>query len=164
MQKTFNVLFLCTGNTGRSIMGEGLLNLLGQGRFKAYSAGSKPGAQPNPFALEQLQKAGCDTSAMYSKSWDVFEGPDAPVMDIVITVCDKAAKEPCPVWPGHPLTAHWEFDNPGGATDEEKRASFFKVFSQIRRRVELLANLPDEKLEHLALKTALQQIAQMPNN
>lgn len=164
MQKTFNVLFLCTGNTGRSIMGEGLLNLLGQGRFKAYSAGSKPGTQPNPFALEQLQKAGYDTSGMYSKSWDVFERADAPVMDIVITVCDKAAKEPCPVWPGHPLTAHWEFDNPGGATDEEKRASFFKVFRQIRRRVELLVNLPDEKLEHLALKTALQQIAQTPVN
>lgn len=159
MQKTFNVLFLCTGNTGRSIMAEGLLNLLGRGRFKAYSAGSKPGSKPNPFALEQLQKAGYDTGDMHSKSWDVFEQQNAPQMDMVITVCSKAASETCPIWPGHPATAHWEFDNPAGDTDEEKRASFFKVFNQIKHRVELLTNLPDDKLENLALKSSLQDIA-----
>ena len=143
MQKTFNVLFLCTGNTGRSIMGEGLLNLLGQGRFKAYSAGSKPGAQPNPFALEQLQKAGCDTSAMYSKSWDVFEGPDAPVMDIVITVCDKAAKEPCPVWPGQPMTAHWGIEDPAAVDgpDIQKEAAFVAAFRYMKNRISTFTSL-----------------------
>lgn len=162
MSKIFNVLFLCTGNSARSIMAEGLLNHLGNGRFKAYSAGSKPATAPNRFALEQLEKAGCDTRGLYSKSWNVFENADAPIMDIVITVCSKAAKEPCPVWPGHPLTSHWDFDNPCGETDEELRHSFFRVFSQIRRRVELLANLPDDKLEHLALKTALHEIGSAP--
>ncbi len=162
MPKTFNVLFLCTGNSARSIMAEGLLNHIGKGRFKAYSAGSKPAMEPNRFALEQLEKAGCDTSSLKSKSWHVFEGPDAPVMDIVITVCSSAANETCPTWPGHPLTSHWDFDNPVGETDEEKRISFFKVFSQIRRRIELLVNLPDEKLEKLALKSALHEISRNP--
>lgn len=162
MQKTFNVLFLCTGNSARSIMSEGLLNLLGQGRFKAYSAGSKPAARPNPFAIELLQKAGYDTSEIHSKSWNVFEGPNAPVMDIVITVCGNAANETCPIWPGHPATAHWGYDDPHGETDDEKRASFFKVFNQIKRRVELLISLPDDKLENLALKTSLKAIGESP--
>lgn len=160
MSKTFNVLFLCTGNSARSIMAEGLLNHVGKGRFKAFSAGSKPATEPNHFALEQLEKAGCDTRGLTSKSWHVFEAPDAPIMDIVITVCSSAAKETCPTWPGHPLTSHWDFDNPAGSTDEEKRISFFKVFSQIQRRIGLLINLPDEKLEKLALKTALHKISQ----
>lgn len=162
MSKTFNVLFICTANSARSIMSEGLLNHLGKGRFKAYSAGSKPGTQPNPFAIELLQKVGYDTSAMYSKSWDVFEGADAPVMDIVITVCGNAANETCPIWPGHPTTAHWGYDDPHGETAEEKRASFAKIFTQIKRRVELLTSLPDDKLENLALKTSLQNIAESP--
>lgn len=162
MPRVFNVLIICTGNSARSIMAEGLLNHLGEGRFKANSAGSKPAAAPNPYALEQLKKAGCDIDGLYSKSWSVFEQPDAPVMDIIITVCSNAAKETCPVWPGHPVSAHWDFDNPAGETDEEKRHSFFEVFNQIRRRVELLVNLPDDKLEHLALKTSLNEIATAP--
>ncbi len=162
MAKTFNVLFLCTGNSGRSIMSEGLLNLLGQGRFKAYSAGSQPAAKPNPFAIELLQKAGYDTSGMYSKSWNVFDEPGAPVMDMVITVCGNAAKEVCPIWPGHPATAHWGYDDPVGETDEEKRMAFFKVFNQIKQRIEVLVSLPDEKLERLSLKASLQEIGQKP--
>ncbi len=162
MPRVFNVLFICTGNSARSLMAEGLLNHLGEGRFKAHSAGSKPAGKPNAYALEQLKKAGCDTESLYSKSWSVFEQADAPVMDIIITVCGNAAQEPCPVWPGRPVSAHWEFDNPSGETDEEKRHSFFEVFNQIRRRVELLVNLPDDKLEHLALKTSLNEIGSAP--
>ncbi|WP_028448684.1 arsenate reductase ArsC [Chitinibacter tainanensis] len=148
--KVYNVLFLCTANSARSIMSEGLLNHLNDGRFKAFSAGSKPGTQPNPFALELLQKIGHDTSYMYSKSWDVFEGEDAPKMDIIITVCGNAASEPCPIWPGHPITAHWGYDDPHGDTDEEKRHSFAQIFAQIKHRIELLLSLSDESLANLA--------------
>jgi arsenate reductase len=147
--KVYNVLFLCTANSARSIMSEGLLNQLGEGRFKAFSAGSQPGTQPNPFAIELLQKIGHDTSYMYSKSWDVFEPADAPQMDLIITVCGNAASETCPIWPGHPITAHWGYDDPHGETDEEKRRSFTQIFHQIKHRVELLVSLPDEKIEHL---------------
>ncbi|WP_043648706.1 arsenate reductase ArsC [Chitinilyticum litopenaei] len=150
MSKKFNVLFLCTANSARSIMSEGLLNHLGGERFQAYSAGSQPGTQPNPLAIELLQKLGHDTSYMYSKSWDVFEGEDAPKMDIIITVCGNAAKETCPYWPGHPVTAHWGYDDPHGETEEEKRQSFAKIFLQIKHRIELLISLPDEKIAHLA--------------
>ena len=150
MSKVYNVLFLCTANSARSIMSEGLLNQLGAGRFKAFSAGSQPGTQPNPFAIELLQKIGHDTAYMYSKSWDVFETPDAPQMDLIITVCGNAASEVCPIWPGHPITAHWGYDDPHGETDDEKRHSFAQIFTQIKHRIELLVNLSDEKIEHLA--------------
>ncbi|WP_035053336.1 arsenate reductase ArsC [Andreprevotia chitinilytica] len=149
MSKTYNVLFLCTANSARSVMSEGLLNVLGNERFHAYSAGSHPSGRVNPFAIELLDKIGYDTSKLYSKSWDEFETPDAPKMDLVITVCDNAKGETCPIWPGHPITAHWGYEDPHGNTDEEKRASFGKIFLQIKRRVELLVSLPDDKIEHL---------------
>ncbi len=153
MNKTYNVLFLCTGNSARSVMAEGLLNLLGQGRFRAFSAGSQPTGRVNPFALEILQSVGCDTSGLRSKRWDEFAAPGAPPMDFIITVCDNAAGEACPIWPGHPATAHWGFEDPAAVqgTDAEKRAAFHKVFHQIRHRVQLFLQLPVDKLDRLAL-------------
>ncbi|MFZ5560290.1 MAG: arsenate reductase ArsC [Pseudomonadota bacterium] len=153
MNKTYNVLFLCTGNSARSVMAEGLLNLLGQGRFRAFSAGSQPTGRVNPFALEILQSVGCDTSGLRSKRWDEFAAPGAPPMDFIITVCDNAAGEACPVWPGHPATAHWGFEDPAAVqgTDAEKRAAFHQVFHQIRHRVQLFLQLPVDKLDRLAL-------------
>lgn len=153
MNKTYNVLFLCTGNSARSVMAEGLLNLLGQGRFRAFSAGSQPTGRVNPFAIEILQSVGCDTSGLRSKRWDEFAAPGAPPMDFIITVCDNAAGEACPIWPGHPATAHWGFEDPAAVqgTDEEKRAAFHKVFHQIRNRVQLFLQLPVDKLDRLAL-------------
>jgi arsenate reductase len=162
MSAAYNVLFLCTGNSGRSILSEGLLNLLGRGRFRAFSAGSQPAARPNPLALELLQQAGCDIRDLRSKSWLEFEAPDAPQMDIVITVCANAAAAPCPVWPGHPATAHWSYDDPVGDDDAQRRAAFARVFQQIRRRIEALCALPDESLAPAARKTALQSIGALP--
>lgn len=155
--RVFNVLFLCTGNSARSIMSEGLLNVFGQGRFHAYSAGTSPAEQISPFAIELLQGIGYNTSRLRPKSWQEFEGPNAPHMDIVITVCDQARGEACPAWPGHPVTAHWAYEDPHGTTDEELRASFSKIFTQIKRRVDLLISLPTEKLEHLSLNDAAVQ-------
>ena len=150
MSKTYNVLFLCTANSARSVMSEGLLNVLGEGRFKAFSAGSHPSGKVNPFAIELLNKIGYDTSTLRSKSWVEFESADAPQMDLVITVCDNAKGESCPIWPGHPITAHWGYEDPHGNTDEERRASFTHIFLQIKQRIELLVSLPDDKIEHLA--------------
>mgnify|MGYP002037160574 FL=1 len=135
--KTYNVLFLCTGNSARSIMAEAMLNTMGKGRFKAYSAGSHPGGTVNPFAIEQIKGTGYALDNLRSKSWDEFALPDAPHMDIVITVCDSAAGEVCPFWPGQPVSAHWGFEDPAAAkgTDEEKRAVFSKVAKQIHTRV-----------------------------
>ncbi|SMC25359.1 arsenate reductase [Andreprevotia lacus DSM 23236] len=153
-----NVLFLCTANSARSIMSEGLLNLLGGDRFRAFSAGSKPGTQPNPHAMALLQQAGFDTAGMYSKSWHAFEGADAPQMDLIITVCGNAANEVCPVWPGHPVSAHWGYEDPHGDTEAEKRASFEKIFLQIRRRIDALVALPDQALHGAALVQAARDI------
>jgi arsenate reductase len=150
VSKTYNVLFLCTANSARSIMSEGLLNILGEGRFRAYSAGSTPSGTVSPYAIELLQKIGYNTDTLHSKSWREFEGSDAPHMDIVITVCDRAHGETCPVWPGHPISAHWGYEDPHGETDDEKRASFTHIFLQIKQRIELLVSLPDDKIEHLA--------------
>ncbi|MCW3479096.1 arsenate reductase ArsC [Neisseriaceae bacterium JH1-16] len=157
-EKVFNVLFLCTANSARSVMAEGWLNTLGQGRFHAYSAGSQPSGRVNPHAIALLDSIGYDTRSLRSKSWDEFEGEAAPRMDIVITVCGNARGESCPVWPGHPLTAHWEFEDPHGDSEAALVAAFGKVFTQIKHRVELLVNLPDDKLEHLSLSSALQEI------
>lgn len=158
-----NVLILCTGNSARSIMSEALFNILGQGRFQAFSAGSHPLGRVNPFAIEKLQSIGYDISNLRSKSWDEFATPGAPKMDFVITVCDNAAGEVCPIWPGVPVTAHWGFEDPGvGGTDEEKRASFSKVFEQIRRRVSLFVALPLETLDQLAIKREMDRIGKMP--
>ncbi len=161
MNRLYNVLFLCTANSARSVMAEGLLNKLGAGRFRAFSAGSHPSGRVNPFALEMLERAGCATAGVRSKAWDEFAAPGAPLMDIVITVCDNAAGEVCPVWPGHPATAHWGYPDPAAraGSDEEKRAAFVRVFAQIRDRVQMLAGLEVDKLDRLALARELNAMA-----
>lgn len=153
--RVLNVLFLCTHNSARSILAEAILNHLGQGRFKAYSAGSspRPNQQPHPLALETLRHAGVATEGLSSKSWDVFAAPDAPHMDLIITVCDNAAGEVCPFWPGHPATAHWGYADPsaGDGDEAQQREAFRQTLHLIRQRMELLVNLPTERLapEHL---------------
>jgi arsenate reductase (thioredoxin) len=160
--RRFNVLFLCTHNSARSIMAEALLNKLGGHRFQAFSAGSHPGSGPNPFALEKVKSLGIATDSMRSKSWDEFAQAGAPHMDIIITVCDDAAGEMCPVWPGHPATAHWGFPDPSRTpgTDDAKRKAFDEVFHAIRGRIQLLVSLRPDQLERLALPAELKRIAQ----
>ena len=157
--KAINVLFLCTHNSARSILAEALLNHLGQGRFKGFSAGSSPrdNQQPNPLGLQTLQKAGISTDGLYSKSWDEFALPDAPHMDLVITVCDNAAGEVCPYWPGQPATAHWSYADPsaGDGTETEKLEAFRQTLHALHQRLALLVSLPPAKLE----KTLLQDTA-----
>jgi arsenate reductase len=150
--KPYNVLVLCTGNSARSIMAEALLNTLGMGRIRAYSAGSHPTGKVNPFAIEEVEGLGYPLKNLRSKSWDEFARPDAPKMDFVITVCDIAAGEVCPVWPGKPLTAHWGFEDPAAVqgTDEEKRRAFRKVFHEIRARVASFVNLPLRSVDKTA--------------
>ncbi len=161
-ERPYNVLFLCTGNSARSIMAEAILNKLGRGRFQAYSAGSSPAGQVNPFALELLQRDNLATEGLRSKSWDEFAAAGAPHMDFVFTVCDKAAGEVCPVWPGQPMTAHWGFEDPvafqGG--DEEKRRFYSHIFMQISTRLHLLLSLPIDKLDRLRLQEELHAIGQ----
>ena len=158
-----NVLFLCTHNSARSILAEALLNTIGKGRFKAFSAGSSPreNQQPNPLGLQVLQNAGIAIDGLHSKSWDVFAGPDAPQMDLIITVCDNAAGEVCPVWPGHPATAHWSYSDPseGDGSNAEKLEAFRKTLHAIKRRLELFCSLPDAKLEQALLQTSARQLA-----
>ena len=151
-----NVLFLCTHNSARSILAEALLNHLGKNRFKAYSAGSSPRAnqQPNPLALETLSQAGVSIDGLRSKTWDEFALPDAPHMDLVITVCDNAAGEVCPYWPGQPATAHWGYADPseGDGDEAHKREAFRQTLHAIRRRLDLLVNLPAASVERLMLQ------------
>lgn len=156
-----NVLFLCTGNSARSILAEAYLNMAGKGRFTAYSAGSKPGGRVNPFALELLRKNGIATEALRSKSWDEFAVPGAPRMDLVLTVCDSAAAEPCPFWPGQPMTAHWGVPDPAAVegSDDDKRRAFLTAYSTLSNRINLLLNLPMDKLDRLAIKHKLDDIA-----
>jgi arsenate reductase (thioredoxin) len=156
----FNVLFLCTGNSARSIIAEAVLNSLGLGKFKAYSAGSHPTGQINPFALELLQKNKLATSDLRSKDWNEFSRPDAPFMHFVFTVCDRAAAESCPVWPGQPMTAHWGVTDPAGVQGSEasKRAAFLKTYGELYRRISLFTSLPFESLSKLALKENLDEI------
>ena len=141
-------------------MAEALLNTIGRERFQAFSAGSMPSGRVNPFAIEMARTIGYLTDDIRSKSWDEFALPDAPKMDIIITVCDDAAGEACPIWPGHPATAHWGFPDPSKmqGSDDDKRRAFGKVFHDIRRRIELLVNLPVDKLERLALANELKRI------
>jgi protein-tyrosine-phosphatase len=155
-----SVLFLCTGNSARSILAEAYLNHAARGRFRAHSAGSHPAGQVNPFALELLRKSALPTTRARSKSWDEFAAPGAPKMDFVFTVCDSAAAEVCPVWPGHPVTAHWGVPDPAavGGTDEAKRRAFKDAFTALSRRIDLFLALPVEKLENLALKKKLDEI------
>jgi arsenate reductase (thioredoxin) len=157
-----NVLFLCTGNSARSILAESLVNNLsiGGGKFKGYSAGSQPKGAVHPLALETLRQHHLPAEGFRSKSWEEFARPQAPRMDFVITVCDQAAAETCPVWPGQPMSAHWGIPDPAAVTgtDEEKRRAFRDAFLVLRRRIELLAALPLDKLRGLALKERLDQI------
>jgi protein-tyrosine-phosphatase len=160
MAASLNVLFLCTGNSARSILAEAYLNSAGKGRFKAYSAGSKPGGKVNPFALELLAKTRIDTADLRSKSWDEFAAPGSPKMDFVFTVCDNAAAEPCPYWPGQPMTAHWGVPDPAAVegSDDEKRRAFRQALGVLSARINLLINLPMDKLDRLAIKQKLDQI------
>ena len=155
-----NVLFLCTGNSARSILAEAYLNAAGRGRFKAYSAGSHPTGKVNPFALELLAKHRIDTAGYRSKNWDEFAQPGAPKLDFVLTVCDNAAGEVCPIWPGQSTTAHWGVPDPAAVTgtDEQKRAAFRKAFTELSTRINLLLALPVEKLDRLVLKQKLDEI------
>ena len=155
-----NVLFLCTGNSARSILAEVYLNSAGGGRFVAYSAGSNPGGTVNPFALELLAKHRMPTEGLRSKSWDEFAATDAPHIDVVITVCDSAAAETCPYWPGQPMTAHWGVPDPAAVqgTDEDKRRAFLSAYSTLSNRINLLLNLPPERVGRVALKRALDDI------
>ncbi|HKA43203.1 MAG TPA: arsenate reductase ArsC [Burkholderiales bacterium] len=159
--RTYNVLFLDSGNSARSVMAEAVLNELGGGRFRAYSAGSNPTGKVSPFTIELMRTNGLPTDALRSKSWDEFGRPDAPEMDFVITLCDRAAGEACPVWPGHPVTAFWGFEDPACAqgSDEEKWDKFRHVYEQIAARVRLLINLPLPRLDHLARESEVRELA-----
>ncbi len=158
-----NVLFLCTHNSARSILAEAILNSLGKGRFKAYSAGSNPreNQQPSPMALKTLETAGISTVGLRSKNWDEFATADAPHMDLVITVCDDAAGEVCPVWPGHPATAHWAYSDPSAVhgTDEQKLAAFRHTLHDMYRRLDLLINLPLASVQRLMLEKSARDLS-----
>ncbi len=161
--KPINVLFLCTHNSARSILAEAALNNLGQGRFKAFSAGSSPreNQQPNPMALAVLDKAGISIEGLHSKSWDEFGKPDSPQMDLVITVCDNAAGEACPYWPGQPATAHWGYPDPSEVqgTDEQRMEAFRQTLHAIHRRLELLVNLPADRVQKLMLQQTARDLS-----
>lgn len=156
-EKIYNTLFLCTGNSARSILAEALLNNFGSDRFRAYSAGSHPGAQVNPLTLEILQSTRLEVDGLRSKSWDEFARLGAPQMDFVITLCDSAAGEQCPLWPGQPITAHWGFEDPSAfeGTAEEKREFFDKIFRQIANRIRIFTGLPLATLDRVAIKREL---------
>ena len=160
--KVYNVLFLCTHNSARSIMGEVMLDYLGNGKFKGYSAGSMPASAPNPLALQTLTNLKLPTDGLRSKNWDEFATPDAPVVDFVITVCDNAAKEVCPVWPGQPITAHWGVEDPSLATgtDEQKLREFARVAQILHRRIEFFVSLPLAKLDALTIQKKVRDIGQ----
>ena len=161
--KPLNVLFLCTHNSARSILAEATLNHISKGKFKAYSAGSSPreNQTPNPMALQTLEKAGISTDGLSSKSWDIFALPDAPHMDLVITVCDNAAGEVCPFWPGQPATAHWGYADPSevAGTDAVKLEAFMQTLIQIKRRLDLFTSLPLASLNKLALENSARELA-----
>jgi arsenate reductase len=161
--KAYNVLILCTGNSARSILAEAIINREGKGRFHAFSAGSQPKGKPNPFGLKLLFDLGYDTAGLRSKSWEEFGGADAPKMDFIITVCDNAAGEACPYWPGHPLVAHWGIPDPADidGTEDQKRAAFQEAYRRLMNRVTALINLPVEQLSLPELKAALMEIGRM---
>jgi arsenate reductase (thioredoxin) len=155
-----NVLFLCTGNSARSIMGETILNALGKGQFKAYSAGSHPTGRVNPLAIELLQANRLPVEGLRSKSWDEFAKPEPPFLHFVFTVCDQAAAEMCPVWPGQPMTAHWGVPDPAAVegSDDAKRKAFFAAYNALSRRISIFVSLPLAKLDRLALQKKLNEI------
>jgi protein-tyrosine-phosphatase len=157
---TFNVLFLCTGNSARSILAEALLNKMGGDKFRAYSAGSDPRGQVNPHALRLLERLNFPTSGLRSKSWNEFSGPDKPQLDFVFTVCDNAANEVCPAWPGQPMTAHWGIPDPAAVEGDDKTidAAFKEAFLTLQRRISLFAELPVKTLDRMSLKKKLDEI------
>jgi arsenate reductase len=159
-QETFNVLFLCTGNSARSIMAEAILNAADKTKFRAFSAGSHPTGIVNPLALEILKRNRLSIKGLHSKDWNEFSRPGAPFLHFVFTVCDQAAAEPCPVWPGQPMTAHWGVHDPAAVqgTEEAKRKAFLMAFTELQRRILLFINLPFETLTSLALKEELDEI------
>ena len=159
-ETTYNVLFICTGNSARSILAEGILNELGKGRFRAYSAGSHPRGEVHPLALATLERLHISATGYRSKSWDEFAAPGAPRLDFVFTVCDNAANEICPVWPGQPMTAHWGLPDPSlvEGTDEQKRQAFSATFHFLLNRINIFVNLPFDKLDKLSLQDKLDTI------
>ena len=160
--RIYNVLFLCTGNSARSIIAEALLNHLGRGRFRAYSAGSHPAGKVNPFALELLQRANLPIDGLRSKSWEGFAQPRAPAMDFIVTVCDNAAAEVCPIWPGKPVSAHWGVPDPAAVQggDDGKRVAFRDAAAILRRRVEKRVRLPIDELDEQAMRRELRRIGE----
>ena len=158
--RPFNVLFLCTGNSARSILAESILNQLGGGQFVAYSAGSFPTGRVNPFALDILKGNGIPTGNLRSKSWDEFAMPGAPHFDFIFTVCDRAAGESCPIWPGQPMSAHWGIADPAAVqgSDAEKRAAFFNAFRELSQRIRIFTSLPIRSLDRIRLQERLDAI------
>ncbi|KQX23295.1 MULTISPECIES: arsenate reductase ArsC [unclassified Sphingomonas] len=158
--RVFNVLFLCTGNSARSILAESALNELGARRFRAYSAGSFPKGAVNPDAIALLERIEYPTAGLRSKSWDEFAGPDAPVMDFVFTVCDDAAGEICPIWPGHPMTAHWGIEDPSlvQGTSVERETAFVTALRYLENRIKLFVALPFDRLDAMALRARVREI------
>ncbi len=163
LPRPLNVLFLCTGNSARSVLAEAYLNAAAKGRFTAYSAGSHPAGDVNPFALELLEKNRLPTTGLRSKNWDEFARIGAPKLDFVFTACDNAAGETCPVWPGQPLTAHWGVADPAAVqgTEAEKRKAFLRAFTELSARIKLLLALPVDKLDRLTLKRRLDEIGDL---
>jgi protein-tyrosine-phosphatase len=158
MSKTYNVLFLCTGNSARSILAEAILNKEGSGSFRAFSAGSFPKGQVHPGSLKLLRELGYPTDGYRSKSWDEFADPDAPPLDFVFTVCDDAAGEVCPAWPGQPMTAHWGIPDPADADPEKRERAFRDAYFALQRRIELFLSLPFESIDEMSLQTKLREI------
>ena len=164
-RRPYNVLFLCTGNSARSVMAEAILNRVGNGKFVAYSAGSMPKGEVHPGTLALLKRLNYDTSAFRSKSWDEFAGPDSPPLDFVFTVCDNAAGEVCPIWPGQPMTAHWGVPDPPAATgsDAEVARAFANAYGALQNRIAIFVNLPFEGLDRLSLQARLHAIGKSPD-
>ena len=162
VDRTYNVLFLCTHNSARSVIGECIINRLGMGKFKGFSAGSAPRGSVHPYAVELLQKQNYDVSGLRSKSWDEFADPGAPELDFVFTVCDDAANEVCPIWPGQPMTAHWGLPDPSAAegTEAEKRYAFADTHRMLYQRIGIFVNLPLASLDKLTLQKKLDQIGE----
>lgn len=162
-EKTYNVLFLCTGNSARSILAEGILRRDGAGRFNAFSAGSQPKGAVNPDALTTLEAFGYPAEGFSSKSWDVFSGPEAPDMDFVFTVCDNAAGEACPIWPGHPMTAHWGIEDPAAedGSDIERQRAFATAFRHLKNRIDQFLAIPIHRLDKLAVSQRLREIGEL---
>ncbi len=158
--KPYNILFLCTGNSARSILAEAILNREGRGQFKAYSAGSHPKGEVHPIALETLEEMGFLTDGYHSKSWDEFAAPGAPLLDFVFTVCDNAAGEVCPVWPGQPMTAHWGIEDPAAVEGAGQAQAFRNAFFALQRRIGLFLALPLDSIDELSLQTRLREIGQ----